>query len=112
MKKIFTTLFAAMILSLLGVTANAASTAAVSVSNVSVGSSGDVFIKTSGSFVNQGCTNTSKYLLPKEHAAKKELLAILLTAAAAGNTVVLAVNGCTSIGAQTYSSVFNVAVNG
>ena len=92
--------------------AHAASTAAVNVTSVSVGSSGDVFIQTSGAFVNQGCTNTTRYLLPNDHAAKKELLAILLTAAAAGNTVVIAVNGCTQVGGQTYSSAYNVAVNG
>jgi len=98
--------------SLFTISANAASTASVNITNVSVGSGGDVFIKTSGSFVDEGCTNKSRYLLPSGHAAKKELLAILLTASASGNTAVLAVNGCTTIGGQTYSSVFNVAVNG
>jgi len=86
----------------------AATTDAVSVTGVSAGSAGDVFVRTSGAFSSEGCTNSTRYLLPRTHGARKELLAILLTAQASDGEVVLGVNGCGTIGAQTYTSIFNV----
>ncbi|NND81361.1 MAG: hypothetical protein HKN50_02915 [Gammaproteobacteria bacterium] len=94
-------------------TAHAAVTASVDVTSVSVGGGGDVFVRASGAFVNpNNCTNGSRYLLPRDHGAKKELLAILLTASASGMQVVLGVlnTSCTTIGGQTYATIFNIEV--
>ncbi len=114
MKKL--AIFLATALSVVAVVpqASAALTDTVAVSSVSVGGSGDVFIRTDGTFVpTSGCTNTSRYLLPTSHGAKKELLAILLTAQASGQNVRLSTAaGCATIGANTYTQVVNIEVVG
>jgi len=95
-------------------TANAASTGNVSVTSVSVGGSGDVFVKTNGTFVpSAGCTNGSTYLLPNTHNARSSLLAILLTAQASGLEVKMSTAvACAQVGSITYTQLVNIAILG
>ena len=73
-------------------TAHAAKTAPVNITSVSTGSSGNVLVKTDGTFVNPaGCPN-SAYLILSDDPQLKNYLAILLTAQASGTTIVLTIN--------------------
>lgn len=103
-------LLAPICLTMSSFTEAASSSAPVNVTSTSVGSQGDVFVRTDGAYADEGCTVGTRYLLPKDHAAKKELLAMLLTAQAAEKLVVISINGCGTIGAQTYGKIFNIDV--
>ena len=101
----------AVVLAFVSSGAYAASTGNVNVTKISSGSSGDVFVKTTGTFTNPApCSNTSLYVLPFDHGAKKELLAVMLTSAASAGGINLFIENiiCTTIGAQTYATIFKI----
>lgn len=111
MKKLILSIIVTLSLFQVSVVSFAASTAPVTVTSVASGAAGDIFVKTDGTFVSEGCTITTKYVVPNGLSAAKQLLAILLTAQASDKTVVLAVSGCQQVGpTQTYTKIFNVEV--
>ncbi len=87
---------------------HAAKTAAVEVTSVSNGSSGNVLITTTGDFVNPaGCTN-SAYLLLGTNPQLKNYLAILLTARASGTPIRLTISDTQCVNSGKNPRISNI----
>ena len=89
-------------------------TGEVAVESVSIGGSGDSFIRTSGAFVDRcPSSNTSLYVLPNAHGARNSLVAVLLTAQASGANIDITVgSACVTIGANTFQQVVSINLVG
>ena len=91
-----------------------ASTGSVTLTQVSTGTTGLVYVYTTQATKTNpaGCSKDYAYAIESTIPAKKEFLAILLTALSSGKQVQLSVHDsqCLTIGANTFPKLFNVVV--